>query len=109
MIEADGNDQHGGIFSIPNDFSLLSCPTTGNKPTVLKRFGTWNEATENIAANPIYLTQQNGIFLTANTDSCLGEQVTCIITILLQTFTIYIYLINRYNIFIFASILNNYT
>ena len=66
MIEADGADKNGGIFSLPVTFSLKTCPPSGIKPTVLKKFGGWNEESENIAKYPIYSTSKNGIYLTAS-------------------------------------------
>ena len=68
MIEADGNDANGGVFSLPVTHSLLTCPPAEVKPIILKKFGSWNEGVENIAKYPIYSTSKNGVFLTASSD-----------------------------------------
>jgi len=69
MIEADGEDNHGGIFSLTTGFSLLTCPPHGTKPKLVKKFGEWNESVENIANYPIhYAAKNNKIFITASSD-----------------------------------------
>ena len=69
MIEADGADSHGGIFSLSTDFSLLTCPPNGIKPKLVKKFGEWNESIENIANYPIHhAAKNNKIFITASSD-----------------------------------------
>ena len=69
MLEADEDDRNGGIFSLPIDFTLLSCPPKGKKPLLLKKFGTWNESVENWSKYPIHhVAKKGGIFLTASSD-----------------------------------------
>ena len=66
MIEAEGGNQNGGIFSFSSDVSLLSSPPDGKKPTLLEKFGDWDVETENLMKYPIHVTSKNGIFLTAS-------------------------------------------
>jgi len=68
MLEADGEDQNGGIFSLPVDFTLLNCPPKDKKPVLLKKFGTWNESTENWSKYPVHTAGKGGIFLTASSE-----------------------------------------
>ena len=68
MIEADGNDKNGGIFSVDADFTLLNCPPKDKKPTVLKKFGSWEESVENLAKYPVHAVSKNGVFITASSD-----------------------------------------
>lgn len=71
MLEASGENQNGGIFSLPVDFSLHTCPPKGKVPALLKKFGKWDEDTENFLKYPIHYASKNGIFLTASSDvSC---------------------------------------
>lgn len=73
MIEADGDDRNGGIFSLAVDFSLLVCPPRDRKPKLLKKFGNWNESTENLARYAIHTASKNGeIFFTASSDVSLS-------------------------------------
>ena len=65
MIEAEDHNDNGGIFSLPVGFSLLAPPPAGIKPTVLKKFGNWNESEENIAKYPIHLVSNKDTFLAA--------------------------------------------
>lgn len=44
MIEADGTDKNGGVFSRS---------ATSSKPTLIKRFGDWNTEIENFVKYPI--------------------------------------------------------
>ena len=66
MIEANGENKNGGIFSLPNEVNLLTCPPPGIKPKLLKKFGNWDEKIENIAKYPVYITSKNGVFITAS-------------------------------------------
>ena len=66
MVEADGTDKNGGIFSLPVDFTLLNFAPKDKKPVLRKKFGNWNENTENLAKNPITAGSKNGIFLSAS-------------------------------------------
>ena len=65
MIEADGTDTNGGIFSLPVDFTLLNCAPKDKKPVLREKFGNWDENTENLAKNPITAGSKNGVFLSA--------------------------------------------
>ena len=49
MIEANGDNKNGGIFSYSTEPSLLTCPPKVFKPKLLKKFGDWNEETESLA------------------------------------------------------------
>jgi len=53
---------------LPVDFTLLSCPMKGRKPTLLKKFGSWDESAENWLKYPIHSAAKGGIFLTASSD-----------------------------------------
>uniref|UniRef100_A0A7M6DPA1 Uncharacterized protein n=1 Tax=Clytia hemisphaerica TaxID=252671 RepID=A0A7M6DPA1_9CNID len=66
MVEADGTDTNGGIFSLPADFTLLNCAPKDKKPILRKKFGNWDEGVENFAKNPITAGSKNGIFLSAS-------------------------------------------
>ena len=66
MVEADGTDTNGGIFSLPVDFTLLNCAPKDKEPILIKKFGTWNENTENFLKNPITAGSKNDIFLSAS-------------------------------------------
>ena len=68
MIEASGDDQNGGIFSLESDFTLLNCPPKDKKPALLKKFGSWDEGVENLAKFPIHAVSKNGVFITASSD-----------------------------------------
>lgn len=61
MLEASNNNQNGGIFSLPVDFSLLRSPTKGLKPTLIRKFGRWNTNSENFLKFPIYYSTNKGI------------------------------------------------
>ena len=65
MVEADGEDQNGGIFSFTVVPSLLTCPPEDFKPTLLKKFGDWNEETELLAKYAPCISSNNGVFLKA--------------------------------------------
>ncbi|XP_057304821.1 uncharacterized protein LOC130641845 isoform X1 [Hydractinia symbiolongicarpus] len=67
MIEANGANSNGGIFSSSVDYSLLTCPPSSVKPKLIRKFGTWDELKENFAKYPLFLTSKNGVFLTAST------------------------------------------
>ena len=45
MIEANGDNKNGIIFSYSTEPSLLACPPKVFKPKLLKKFGDWNEET----------------------------------------------------------------
>ena len=49
MIETNGDNKSGGIFSYSTEPSLLTCPPKVFKPKLLKKFGDWNEETESLA------------------------------------------------------------
>lgn len=68
MLEASEENQNGGIFTIPVDFSLLANPVKGKTPTLLKKFGSWDENMENFLKYPVHLASQNGIFLAASSE-----------------------------------------
>ena len=68
MIEASGDDQNGGIFSLESDLTLLNSPPKDKKPALLKKFGSWNEGVENLAKFPIHAVSKNGVFITASSD-----------------------------------------
>lgn len=68
MIEAEGDNQNGGIFSLSTDISLLLCPPKGNRPMLLKKFGDWDVKKENLMKFPVHFTSKNGIFLTTSSD-----------------------------------------
>jgi len=79
MIEANGENQHGGIFSYSAKPSLMTCPQKGYLPKLIKKFGTWDEATENIANYPVFPTSLNGVYLKAgkaDTSDVYGAIVT---------------------------------
>ena len=65
MIEANGNNENGGIFSYSTEPSLLTYPPKGFKPKLLKKFGDWNEETESLAKYVPYMTSSNGVFVKA--------------------------------------------
>ena len=65
MIEANGDNENGGIFSYSAEPSLLTCPSKGFKPKLLKKFGDWNEETESLAKFAPYITSSNGVFVKA--------------------------------------------
>ena len=63
MVEANGEDQNGGVFSFTVVPSLLTCPSEDFKPTLLKKFGDWNEKTELLAKYAPCISSGNGVFL----------------------------------------------
>ena len=65
MIEANGDNKNGGIFSYSTEPSLLTWPPKGFKPKLLKKFGNWNEETESLAKYAPYITSSNGVFVKA--------------------------------------------
>ena len=66
MLEANGADSNGGIFSLPVDFTLLNCAPKDKKPVLQKKFGSWDENTENFLKHPVTAGSKNGIFLAAS-------------------------------------------
>ena len=68
MIEANGNDKNGGIFSVAVDFTLLTSPPQDKIPTLLKKFGNWNTTQENWLKYPIYSAAKGDILLTASSN-----------------------------------------
>nr|XP_047135037.1 uncharacterized protein LOC100199215 isoform X2 [Hydra vulgaris] len=65
MLEANDRDSNGGIFSIPVEHNSLSCSKL-YKPTLLKKFGTWNESVENIAKYPLCIVSDKEFSMAAN-------------------------------------------
>ncbi|XP_065647462.1 uncharacterized protein LOC100205261 isoform X2 [Hydra vulgaris] len=65
MLEANSMDSNGGVFSIPVEHNSLLC-SKFHKPTLLKKFGTWNELVENIAKYPLCIVSNKGFFMAAN-------------------------------------------
>ena len=65
MIEANGDNKNGIIFSYSTEPSLLACPPKVFKPKLLKKFGDWNEETESLAKYAPYITSSNGVFVKA--------------------------------------------
>ena len=65
MMEANGEDQNGGIFSFTAVPSLLTCPSEDFKPTLLKTIGDWDEETELPAKYAPCISSSNGVFLKA--------------------------------------------
>ena len=63
MIEANGDNKNGGIFSYSTEPSLLTCPPKGFKLKLLKKFGNWNEETESLAKYAPYITSSDGVFV----------------------------------------------
>lgn len=68
MIEANGDDKNGGIFSLDAGFTLLNCPPKDKKPTLLKKFGNWDENVENLMKYPVHSVSKNGVFITSSSD-----------------------------------------
>lgn len=65
MIEADGTDKNGGVFSYTTESLLLAFPDVESKPTFLKKIGNWNEEEESFVYSPIFLSDLDGNFIHA--------------------------------------------
>nr|XP_047134262.1 uncharacterized protein LOC100206071 [Hydra vulgaris] len=65
MLEAKNQDSYGGIFSIPVEYDSFSC-SKSYRPTLLTKFGTWDESVENIAKYPLCISLKNGFVMSAN-------------------------------------------
>eukprot|EP00111_Clytia_hemisphaerica_P010409 TCONS_00030414-protein len=80
MLEANSVDSNGGIFSLPVDFTLLNCPPKDKKPVLQKKFGSWNEETENLLKYPVTAGSKNGIFLAASPSDDSSDVLGTIVT-----------------------------
>lgn len=76
MIEGPNKDRNGGIFSIPVDFTLLSCPPKGVNITMIKKFGNWDENKENFLKYPIHFASKGRILISASSDVSSLLQIT---------------------------------
>ena len=82
MIEANGNNENGGIFSYSTEPSLLTYPPKGFKPKLLKKFGDWNEETESLAKYIPHMTLNDGVFVKAGSAVIAWADVGFWLTIL---------------------------
>lgn len=78
MVEANGKDTNGGILLVDSDFSLLNCPPKNKKPTLVKKFGSWDDTEENWLKFPIHYAKKNGAFITASSDDTMDTLGTIV-------------------------------
>lgn len=73
MLEASNENQNGGIFSLPVDFSLLSSPPDGKKPNLVQKFGTWSTDEENFLKSPVHFSSNKGMIGAINVSQLYPE------------------------------------
>eukprot|EP00794_Sanderia_malayensis_P020639 gene20639-22674_t len=66
MIEADGQQQWGGIFEGSIKDGLTSCTPSPTKPKLLKKFSNWNESTSDLLKTNPYVVDNLGSLLTVS-------------------------------------------
>ena len=66
MIEADGDNQWGGIFEGAISDGLTSYAPSSGKPKLLKKFSNWNESTSSLMKTNPFLVDNFGALLTTS-------------------------------------------